>query len=73
LTINSPTEVKTCGGINICDEINNGKQSLSLDNNGKISISNGNAVQLPDASETNELQSCHFQDQQFPCQITEEV
>ncbi len=57
LTISTPTEVRTCGGLNICDEIKNGKQSLSIGSNGELQISSGNSVQLPDASATNELQS----------------
>ncbi len=58
MTINSPTVVKTCGGINICDEISLGKQTLALSSNGQeILISNGNIVQLPDSSVTNELQT----------------
>lgn len=32
-------------------------QTLLLDNNGEISISNGNSVQLPDSSSTNEIQT----------------
>ncbi len=50
------TEVKTCGGINICDAISQGKQSLSLSTSGDLSISSGNSITLPDASSENELQ-----------------
>lgn len=57
LVINSPTEVKTCGGINICTEITNGKQTLNLSGAGELSISPGNSVQLPDNSATNEIQT----------------
>ncbi len=47
MTINSPTEVKTCGGINICNEIDKGQQSLSIGDDGQLSITNGNSIQLP--------------------------
>jgi hypothetical protein len=57
LTINSPTEVFTCGDINICSILTDSIQSLSIANDGTLSLSKANSIQLPDSSSTNEIQS----------------
>lgn len=57
LVINSGNDIKTCGGVNICDEISKGKQTLAVNVNGQLSISNGNSVSLPDNNATNEIQT----------------
>lgn len=60
MTINSATDVRTCGGVNICNEISQGKQTLALATDGTLSISNGNSIQIPDTSSTNEIQTLNY-------------
>lgn len=56
LQITADGTFTACNGTDLCSTLSQSTQQLTLEN-GLLSISNGNAVLLPDSSEVNELQS----------------
>jgi hypothetical protein len=56
MKLNGTNTLYACGEIELCQQISLGIQNLQLSTD-QLSISGGNAVTLPDASSTNELQT----------------
>lgn len=57
LKINASNGFYACGGKDVCAALAVPAPTLTLDGSGSLSISGGNSVQLPDISNTNEIQT----------------